>query len=475
LLEHVAEDLLRTYDAQNGGFGGAPKFPPHTAVAFLLNFAEAGFGDEDLRRRSLHVASHTLEAMCLGGLFDHVGGGFHRYSTDRSWHLPHFEKMLFDNGLMLSNLAMSTTLLPSLRPTLENCIRRTVDWLRREMLNKDGLLGSALDADSDGEEGKFYVWHAADLRRELGDDYEAFAELFGISESGNFQDEATRQLTGENLLHAKEAYGHEIAPLLDQLALTRQGRERPLFDYKAVIAWNAFAIKGLADCGETEFAQEIADRLLSFADLNALPRTIAFGKPQGRASLEDQAALVIALRALQLPKYESVIQQLADGLSRYLGSEGLYHSTTNDSEMLFGRVCPVFDQPAPSGNALAVAALRCAGRNEEAQSVVRRLAGWMERAPGATEALALETLRILQREQIIEPISVDWQNQIIWVQAGGMKTQTIRATSTGELLNVHEIDQNAYLFSPNVNSLDVEVMMCSPYACHLVRQSFVRA
>ncbi|HRK22885.1 MAG TPA: hypothetical protein PLX06_13800, partial [Fimbriimonadaceae bacterium] len=382
--------LAADFDPVHAGFGGAPKFPPHSAIEFCLAVSEAGAFDEGMREQARTIAVSTLERMCLGGIHDHVGGGFHRYSTDAHWLLPHFEKMLYDNALMLLNLKRA----PS-SPLFVRAAEGIEAWLRREMISDDGLLCSALDADSEGEEGKFYVWTAEEIRAALGERAEAFIAHYNIEPEGNFLDEATHRKTGANIPHLSEAPLPEFREELKALAERREGRVRPMRDDKALVGWNGFAL-----AARPSFGLALIEALGRFWKKGQpLPHQIAYGQATGRAYLEDVAGL-----AWGLAEFGENIDSILEMLEEFEDAKnGGFYSVTDRHEELFGRAKPYFDQPIPSANALAARALIRAGRIEKAREVVESGLGWAERAPGATEALLLAGLEVLLAE-VSKPI-----------------------------------------------------------------------
>src|SRR5688572_22591909 len=194
-VQDAFDRAVASFDAKHGGFGGAPKFPPHSAIELCLVLSRVSSYPEGLRARARQMADLTLEKMVLGGIHDHVGGGFHRYSTDEVWLLPHFEKMLYDNALMLGNLARAS----ESEPLFERASGSLMRWIQEDMRTPEGLYCSALDADSEGEEGKYYVWTEEEVQSALGDRADAFLKAHGFDKQGNFLDEATHQKTGANI------------------------------------------------------------------------------------------------------------------------------------------------------------------------------------------------------------------------------------------------------------------------------------
>ena len=223
--------LLAAADPENGGFGGAPKFPPASALELLLARGES------------EVVEKTLDAMLAGGIYDQIGGGFARYSVDAVWLVPHFEKMLYDNALLARAYLHGWQALGHER--YRRVCEETLDWMLREMRGPEGGFYSALDADSEGEEGRFYVWTPAQIREVLGDGAEAVIDFYGVSERGNFE--------GANILHRRRAVGAAAARSRrgapKALYEARAKRVWPGLDDKRLTAWNALAIAALAEAG----------------------------------------------------------------------------------------------------------------------------------------------------------------------------------------------------------------------------------
>ncbi len=292
--------LKRTFDARHGGFGGAPKFPPHLALEWLL--LKGAEGDSIARSMALK----TLDEMALGGIHDHLAGGFHRYSTDERWLLPHFEKMLTDNAQLLSLYARAFVL------TGRDFYRRTArgigDWLLSEMRGEEGGFFAATDADSEGEEGKYFVWPEEEVREVAGGDAALFASAYRVRTEGNFHDESTRQATGLNVLHLGDEPSADdearLAAVRARLLERRRRRVPPATDDKRIAGWNALTISGLAVAssilGEPRYleaARECARFLLTRMrdGEGRLLRTWKGGEAKILAFLEDEAYLALAL------------------------------------------------------------------------------------------------------------------------------------------------------------------------------------
>jgi uncharacterized protein YyaL (SSP411 family) len=348
-LDEAVVRLGRAYDARHGGFGGAPKFPPTSAIEFLL------------RRGDSAMTAHTLRAMASGGMYDQVGGGFARYSVDATWLVPHFEKMLYDNALL------ARAYLHGWQVTGDELLRRvcceTLDWALREMRAPEGGFYSALDADSEGEEGRFYVWTLDELRDALGDDpelFEAARDYFGVSERGNFE--------GRNILVRRERELERLEEIRRRLYEARAQRVWPGLDDKRLTAWNALLISALAEAGAVLGRGDYVEAATACAAFilgelrdgeGRLLRSYKDGEAKLNAYLEDHAFLVEALLTL----YESTFaarwfgaaRELADTMiERFADDErGGFFETSTDHERLVARRKDLEDNPIPAGNSSA--------------------------------------------------------------------------------------------------------------------------
>ncbi|MEA2554069.1 MAG: uncharacterized protein QOJ65_2245 [Fimbriimonadaceae bacterium] len=426
LLNNVVRAFASDFDPENGGTIGAPKFPPHTGLDFLMRYALQSDVPDELRQAAVGMALLTLEKISLGGIHDHVGGGFHRYSTDEKWILPHFEKMLYDNALMLGNLAKGAMIASQLDERLYGLFYRgmsgIVHWVLKDMTSPEGLFCSALDADTEGVEGKYYVWTVQEVRDLLGERADAFIKAFNLLPEGNFEDEATHEKTGANVLYLTDSTGLEFMEDLAKLSAAREKRIGPALDDKAIVAWNGLMISALVESGiAIGQAEAAAEAILNVEkDHGELPHQIAKGKASGTAFLDDYAYFAHSLLALtalheeiesgriklkgELPKdmrsakawrqeAERLIGQM---IERFYDHEhgGFFYTATNH-EVLFGRTKQAFDQPMPSPNAIAIRCLLEIGDQERAQQSLESFLGWMERAPTATEALHIGAMDLL--------------------------------------------------------------------------------
>jgi uncharacterized protein YyaL (SSP411 family) len=387
LLAAAVRTLEGAADMERGGFGGAPKFPPASALELLL----AQGVNEPVER--------TLDAMMAGGIYDQIGGGFARYSVDANWLVPHFEKMLYDNALLARAYLHGWQALGHER--YRRVCEQTLDWALGEMRGPEGGFYSALDADSEGEEGRFYVWTADEIDAVLGDGAEAIAEFYGVSKAGNFE--------GSNILYLA---GGAAATEPEGLAAARQAlfgaraeRVRPGLDDKRLASWNALMLAALAEAGAALGREDYLDAARGCAEFvlrdlrdgdGHLLRTYKDGEGRLNAYLEDHTFLLEALLTL----YEATFEQrwfeqaraLADTTIARFGDpeRGGFFSTSDDHEELIVRRKEIGDHPIPSGNSAAALGLlrlealtgeRAYG--EQAESVLRLFAKAAPRQPDA--------------------------------------------------------------------------------------------
>ena len=363
LLDAVA-DMKRVYDPVHAGYGRAPKFPRPSDLAFLLHR-----GDAEARAQVLTTLRHMAER----GLMDQIGGGFFRYSVDARWAIPHFEKMLYDNGPLLALYADAWAL--THEPVYLRAAELTVDWLGREMTTPEGMFWSALDADSEGEEGRYYVWTPESVRALLSsEEYAIAAPRWGLDLGPNFEDEAWH-LGGERTLgEITRALGiptEEAAARLEsartKLLSARELRTRPGLDDKVLTAWNALAIKGLARaarrCGRPDWAARAA-RAVDGLRARVWRDGRLFASWQGGhakldAYLDDHAFLLDALLELMQAHFRMVdlvwAQALADGLLTHFEDPALggFWFTGHDHEPFIHRMKPAHDSATPAGNGVA--------------------------------------------------------------------------------------------------------------------------
>jgi len=353
-------NLVKEFDHVNGGFGGAPKFPEPLAVEFLLRFY---FRSGD--RQALKIAELTLTKMARGGIFDQLGGGFHRYSTDNGWRVPHFEKMLYDNALLSSLYTHAYQATGNSKYREVAC--SVLDYLLREMHSAEGAFYSAQDADTEGVEGKYYVWTKAEVEQAAGKEAELFNKYFGVTGSGNFD--------GHNVLTAAGTPGPQLSPQLlkikSKLLDVRGKRSRPNRDEKVLASWNGLMISSLAEAAAAfsnrEYLQAATGCAEYITGLSGDTGTLAHSSRDGIAGknsfLEDYACVIQGLLDLHAATWSgkwlrTAVKLAADMIEMFLDKQdGLLYDTTNDSETLFLRPRNLIDGSTPSGNSSAAGVL----------------------------------------------------------------------------------------------------------------------
>jgi uncharacterized protein len=390
-LDAAVERLGQSYDSVQGGFGGAPKFPQASVLGFLMCRAEAHAGHEPSpsspslgtpiapgASAEARMALYTLKAMAGGGIHDQVGGGFHRYAVDTTWTVPHFEKMLYDNALLARAYLHGHRL--SGDPALLEVCGDTLDWALREMRGPEGGFYSALDADSEGVEGRFYVWTTTELEEVLGRDEPAdspptgsrLADVairwLGATEEGNFVD-PHHPAPGLNVL---EDRGPRPDPetrkrIKERLLEARAQRTRPGLDDKRLASWNALMISALADAGGAYLDEAVTCAEFVLRDLRTpegrLLRTYSSGEAKLDAYLEDYAflleAFVLLFEATCEERWLTEATVLADALiQRFADTEnGGFFSTAADGEQLIARRKELEDSPIPAGGSSAAMGL----------------------------------------------------------------------------------------------------------------------
>jgi hypothetical protein len=375
-LEQALSQLVRSFDAEYGGFGGAPKFPRPSEIAFCLR-RHAATGDVQARA----MATHTLRRIVDGGIYDQLGGGFCRYSVDERWEIPHFEKMLYDNGPLLELLADAWRVSGDER--FRRVAEQTVAWLEREMRAPEGGFYSALDADSEHEEGRFYVWTPDEVADLLSaEEYAVLAPHYGLDQPANFEGRHWNLLVAQPLEQVADALDLDMTETRRRfesaqakLFAARALRVRPGRDDKVLVSWNALMIKGLAQAGRA-FGREdwigLAEQAVDFIRGRMWQNGRLQASWQGSharlpAYLDDYAFLLNALLALLPARFRSqdlaFARELADALLSHFedAEHGGFYFTAHDHESLIYRPKSGFDGATPSGNAVAAFALQRLG------------------------------------------------------------------------------------------------------------------
>ncbi len=393
LLDAAAAGVLRNMDERHGGFGGAPKFPQPMILEFLLR-THARNGD----RRALQAVQLTLTKMARGGLYDQIGGGFHRYSVDAVWLVPHFEKMLYDNAQLARCYLHAWQVTDE--PLFRDIAEQTFDYILREMTHAQGGFFSATDADSEGEEGRFFVWSEAELYEILGNDATLACDYWGVTPGGNFE--------GSNILNVPvdplevaETHGidetqlaQRIDAIRDRLYAAREERVHPGLDDKILSAWNGMMLASLAEAARVlqrpdwrAAAIRNADFLLSnlLTEDGRLLRTHKDGAGHINGFLEDYANLCDGLLELYQTTFDerwfAAARELADhALAHFSAQEGGFFDTSDDHEALIVRPRNLQDNATPSGSAMLARQLL-------------RLAAWT--GEGRYQSAAENALRLL--------------------------------------------------------------------------------
>ena len=405
ILHKAYSSLATNFDYQNGGFGNAPKFPQPMTPEFLLRYYHHGYNP-----RALELVELTLEKMAYGGIYDQIGGGFHRYSTDAYWLVPHFEKMLYDNAL-LARLYLHTYLITG-RALYRRVVEETLDYVLREMTDSSGGFYSAQDADSEGVEGKFFVWSPDEINSVMGDaDGEVFAGYYGVTGAGNFE--------GKNILNIRqdpEEFAETKGLTADQLgdiinrgskALleVREQRIHPMRDDKVLASWNGLMLRSFAEAAAALGRPDYLAVAIKNAEFLArsmksdgrLLRTYRDGQAKLLGYLEDYSFVIDGLLAL----YEATFDlrwldeavTLADSMIELFWDEGIggFYDTGSDHETLVVRPRDVFDNAQPCGGSVASdVLLRLAvftGNNDysaKATVPLRSLHQAMSQSPGGT-------------------------------------------------------------------------------------------
>ncbi len=391
LVRNAANSLLRSYDSRHGGFGGSPKFPTPSNLLFLLA-VHRNNPNNDIGQ----AIAHTLDRMARGGMYDQIGGGFHRYSTDERWLVPHFEKMLYDNGQLLETYARAQAMQLSVGPADEaglyqRIMRQTCEYVLREMSDPTGMFWSAQDAEVDAREGGNYLWQPAEMSQAVNDAKlaELANHLYGLDLGSNFQDPhhadsppanvlflpqslpqvaQERGMTLEALLSAKEMIDRRLLEV-------REKRKQPGTDDKVLVAWNGMMIAGMALAGKAldesrywgaaaKAAQAILSRMR--AENGGLFRTARQGQAKIPAFLDDYALLAHGLvelhRATGEPRWLTAAQEIMAGAEQRFAAQpaavgeegGGYFDTLADQADLFVRTRSAYDGAIPSGNSQMV-------------------------------------------------------------------------------------------------------------------------
>jgi hypothetical protein len=384
ILEKAFKDFQKRFDEGNGGFGNAPKFPtPHNFLFLLRYWKRSG------NNSALEMVKRTLIEMRKGGIYDHMGFGFHRYSTDSHWLVPHFEKMLYDQALL------AVAYLETYQATKDEIFKITAEeilkYVMRDMTSLEGGFYSAEDADSEGEEGKFYLWYEEELREILGENSDLIIKLFNCEKDGNWIDPTIGGAPGTNILHLKKSYEelaqenelktddlkNRIDRARNKLFEARKKRVHPYKDDKILTDWNGLMISAFAKAAQVlgkEGYQGIAEKAAEFifqklrAENGKLLHRYRQGEAGISANIDDYSFLIAALLDLYEASFKVAYLKSAIKLSETLlnsfwdNTNGGFYFTADDSEKLISRQKEVYDGAIPSGNSVALLNLLRLGR-----------------------------------------------------------------------------------------------------------------
>jgi uncharacterized protein len=384
--------LSSDFDTQNGGLQRSPKFPMPSVWRFLLSYCYANPSD----LKALEQLKLTLDRVVLGGIFDHVGGGWTRYATDEIWKVPHFEKMLYDNGQLLTLYAKTyqyfknLNIYPNSQSLYAWAISKTLGWLKNEMANSNGGFYAALDADSEGEEGAYYVWKKEEIDKILGQDAAWFCEIYNISEEGNWEG-------GLNILHLESILENSQIPkwekCLERLEQHRITRVRPGLDNKILAAWNGLIFSGLSEVAkafEDEALENFIKKNADFLWINLTEKVLNHGQETAiglwhqtsekdrkiLGFLDDYAAIIQSFLAIYSLTFEEEYLFKAESLVQYVihnfydPEEGLFYFTDSQAEKLIARKKEIFDNVIPSSNAIMAQNLYFLGKRLQSSTFI---------------------------------------------------------------------------------------------------------
>jgi uncharacterized protein YyaL (SSP411 family) len=491
LLRQASSGLARAFDSRYGGFGQAPKFPHPMDLRLLLRCWKR-FNDP----HALEMVRFTLDHMAKGGIYDHLGGGFARYSTDERWLVPHFEKMLYDNALLVP--CYLETFQATGEPFYREIVEETLGWVLREMTSSDGPFYSTLDADSEGEEGKFYVWTAAEIEQVLGkDEADLFSAVYGIEPEGNWEH-------NKNILHRVKTFeqyarlhGLSEADLRSRLDASRRKlfevrsrRVWPGRDEKALTSWNGLMIGALAQAAQVLDRRDYADAAARAADFiltrmrgsdGRLLRTWSAGsEPKLNAYLEDYSFLLDGLVSLYeatfAPRWIEAALDLAEVMIDQFWdtADGGFFYTGRDHEALIARGKDPHDNAIPSGNSMAVTALlrlvKLTGRmavQEKAETTLRLYRGLLAAHPLAAGQMLLALdfhLGPVQEIAIVGDPSAEDTRRVLRLLAGSYQPHRVLALKEPGS-EEKKLDGLLPLLAGKTSQGPVTVYVCQNFAC----------
>jgi uncharacterized protein YyaL (SSP411 family) len=477
-IDEAFQSIIKTADRQWGGFGKAPKFPQTFTISFLLQYADVKNNKEALEQALL-----SLNKMIYGGIYDQVGGGFARYSTDTEWLAPHFEKMLYDNALLVSTLSEAFQL--TRNGVYQQTIKETLVFIERELKHESGGFYSALDADSEGEEGKFYVWDYDEVKAILGQDAEVFSAYFDITPSGNWEGKNIMRIKKPLKTFAEENNIHPekletiIEKGKEKLLSKRSGRTRPGLDDKVILGWNALMniaySKAYAALGDEHYrtvAEHNMRFLLSAYNANGglLNHTWKNGSSKYQAFLDDYSYLIAALIELaQVTADYSYLDRAKEltqiVLDRFAGEDSpLFFYTHKGQTDVLIRKKEIYDGATPSGNAvmaynlyrLSILYDRRDWR-QKAEQMIRTLADVVIKYPGSFGVWLSLLFEITTGTKEVAVLGKDWENYLLKVLGVYISHKLVQAS---------EVPLPGYpLLDGKPNLAENRIYLCENYAC----------
>ena len=425
-VDSARRQFGETFDNEYGGFGGAPKFPHATNLDLLLELWNRSMAGDAVDDGAQSMCLQTLQRMALGGLYDHLGGGFFRYSVDQRWEIPHFEKMLYDNAALLATYADAHAATGD--PFHARIAAETADWIMRDMQGENGEYFATLDADSEGHEGKFYVWTPAEFDALLAPDEAAAAKrVYGLEGPANFEQRAWHlQVSASNADSAPfagfdETRAAALASARAKLLRARNARVWPGRDEKAIVAWNGLAIAAMARASRQLDRPELAESAARAADFirdrlwtdRRLKSVYKDGRARFAAYLDDYAFLAAGLVELLQCRWrtadlEFALELIEVVLNRFGDPAGGFFFVAHDHEQLIHKPKPLADEALPSGNAVAALTLIHLGHLlgemqyiEAAENTLRAALPVVERYPQAHATLLRGILQLLEPPELV--------------------------------------------------------------------------
>ena len=477
-LETTFENLRHNFDEDDGGFGNAPKFPGTMGLRFCLNYHLAQNEDESPAAKHLH---YSLQKMIRGGIYDQLGGGFSRYTVDGAWLVPHFEKMLYDNALLVGLLADSFKL--SQKPLYKKTIVQTLDWVSREMTSDEGLFYSALDADSEGVEGKFYVWDKSEIDLILGNFSPVFCAFYGVTEQGNWEHKniLNRPISLEQFAQTHQMNAiqleKELALACQKLLKARNPRIRPGLDDKILVDWNALLIT--AYCKAYQALQIEAYRTVALHALDTLIRKVKVdkdtlhlyhtykeGKAKNHAFLDDYAFLIEALLAADAIVPHSCYLESAQMYTDLVLNEFLDHKdhlfffTSAKQQDIILHKKSWYDNATPSGNSTMV-------HNLQQLAILLNEQKYQQHAQ--------KTLLAVRESVQKYPSSFSRFANAIFAEVYPLRTMTVRGKETDK---IQQQLQQKLLFNTTIRIEEADeesIIVCKDQTCHLPVQTIEEA